>query len=79
MSHCTDHPFLCPFVTDSKVQRTILELLNWLDRFDPTQNIKVVMATNYVDILDLALLRPGHTGGKIEFLLLNEKVVSEVN
>jgi 26S proteasome regulatory subunit T6 len=43
---------------DSEVQRTMLELLNQLDGFEPTQNIKVVMATNRIDILDPALLRP---------------------
>ena len=28
---------------DSEVQRTMLELLNQLDGFEPTQNIKVIM------------------------------------
>jgi len=31
---------------DSEVQRTMLELLNQLDGFEPAQNIKVLMATN---------------------------------
>jgi 26S proteasome regulatory subunit T6 len=31
---------------DSEVQRTMLELLNRLDGFEPTKNIKVIMATN---------------------------------
>uniref|UniRef100_A0A915DIS0 Proteasomal ATPase OB C-terminal domain-containing protein n=1 Tax=Ditylenchus dipsaci TaxID=166011 RepID=A0A915DIS0_9BILA len=31
---------------DSEVQRTMLELLNQLDGFEPTKNIKVIMATN---------------------------------
>lgn len=58
---------------DSEVQRTMLELLNQLDGFEPKQNIKVIMATNRIDILDSALLRPGRIDRKIEFPHPNEK------
>lgn len=52
---------------DSEVQRTMLELINQLDGFDPRGNIKIIMATNRPDTLDPALLRPGRLDRKIEF------------
>ena len=57
---------------DSEVQRTMLELLNQLDGFESTQSIKVIMATNRIDILDEAMLRPGRIDRKIEFPHPNE-------
>merc|ERR1711871_1454335 len=58
---------------DSEVQRTMLELLNQLDGFEAKTNIKVLMATNRMDILDDALLRPGRIDRKIEFPNPSEK------
>nr|ADD38563.1 26S protease regulatory subunit 7 [Lepeophtheirus salmonis] len=52
---------------DNEVQRTMLELINQLDGFDPRGNIKVLMATNRPDALDPALVRPGRLDRKIEF------------
>ncbi|KAJ2863512.1 26S proteasome regulatory subunit 8 [Coemansia aciculifera] len=63
---------------DSEVQRTMLELLNQLDGFEPTQSIKVIMATNRIDILDSALLRPGRIDRKIEFPPPNEVARTDI-
>ncbi|CAO3652612.1 unnamed protein product [Cunninghamella blakesleeana] len=63
---------------DSEVQRTMLELLNQLDGFEPTKNIKVIMATNRIDILDAALLRPGRIDRKIEFPPPNESARADI-
>jgi 26S proteasome regulatory subunit T1 len=52
---------------DNEVQRTMLELINQLDGFDPRGNIKVLMATNRPDTLDPALMRPGRLDRRVEF------------
>lgn len=52
-----------------EIQRTMLELLNQLDGFDKRNDIKVIMATNRIEILDPALIRPGRIDRKIEFTM----------
>jgi len=58
---------------EREIQRTMLELLNQLDGFDSRGDVKVVMATNRIDSLDPALIRPGRIDRKIEFPLPDEK------
>ncbi|KAF5309337.1 hypothetical protein D9611_014007 [Ephemerocybe angulata] len=63
---------------DREVQRTMLELLNQLDGFGSDDRIKVIAATNRIDILDPALLRSGRLDRKIEFPLPNESARARI-
>lgn len=58
---------------EREIQRTMLELLNQLDGFDSRGDVKVIMATNRIDSLDPALIRPGRIDRKIEFPMPDEK------
>jgi 26S proteasome regulatory subunit T5 len=63
---------------DREVQRTMLELLNQLDGFQPNDDVKVIAATNRVDVLDPALLRSGRLDRKIELPAPNEKARARI-
>jgi len=58
---------------EREIQRTMLELLNQLDGFDSRGDVKVLLATNRIESLDPALLRPGRIDRKIEFPLPDAK------
>ena len=57
---------------DREVQRTMMQLLSELDGFDQRGDVKIIGATNRVDILDPALLRPGRFDRIIEFPIPDE-------
>lgn len=58
---------------DREVQRTMLQLLAEMDGFDPLEGVKVIAATNRIDLLDPALLRPGRFDRIIEIPLPDKK------
>ncbi len=56
---------------EREVQRTLMQLLAEIDGFQPLDNVKIIAATNRIDILDPALLRPGRFDRLIEIPLPN--------
>lgn len=51
---------------DREVQRTLMQLLAEMDGFDKLGEVRIIGATNRVDIIDNALLRPGRFDRIIE-------------
>lgn len=58
---------------DREVQRILLELLNQMDGFDQTTQVIIILATNRVETLDRALLRPGRVDRMIQFNYPNRR------
>lgn len=63
---------------EKEIQRTMLELLNQLDGFDSRADVKVILATNKIETLDPALIRPGRIDRKIEFPLPDVKTKKKI-
>lgn len=62
----------------AEVNRTMLQLLAEMDGFDPSGNVKIIAATNRIDLLDPALLRPGRFDRIIEIPIPDEKAREEI-
>ena len=58
---------------EREVNRTFMQLLAELDGFEHLGNVKVIGATNRLDILDNAVIRPGRLDRLIEVGLPNEE------
>lgn len=54
---------------DREVQRTLIQLLAEIDGFKDRKNIKILAATNRIDVMDPALLRPGRFDRIVEIPL----------
>jgi proteasome regulatory subunit len=58
---------------EREVQRTLMQLLAEVDGFKPLDRVKVIAATNRIDVLDPAILRPGRFDRIIEIPLPGKK------
>jgi len=63
---------------EREVQRTFMQLLAELDGFRPLDKVKVIGATNRLDILDPAILRPGRFDRIIHIPLPDKKGREEI-
>jgi len=63
---------------EREVQRTFMQLLSEIDGFDNLGNVKIIGATNRIDILDNAILRPGRLDRLIEVPLPNHDGRKEI-
>jgi proteasome regulatory subunit len=63
---------------EREVARTLNQLLTELDGFRPLDNVKVIAATNRIEILDPALLRPGRFDKLIKVDLPDKKAREEM-
>ncbi len=57
---------------EREVNRTFMQLLAEIDGFKPLDNVKIIGATNRLDILDPAIIRPGRLDRLVEVGLPSE-------
>jgi proteasome regulatory subunit len=62
----------------AEVQRTLMQLLAEMDGFDKRGEVRIMAATNRVDMLDPALLRPGRFDRLIEIPLPDQAARLEI-
>jgi proteasome regulatory subunit len=62
----------------AEVQRTLMQLLAEMDGFDTRGDVRIMAATNRVDMLDPALLRPGRFDRAIEIPLPDPAARKEI-
>ena len=58
---------------EREVNRTFMQLLSEVDGFKPLDNVKIIGATNRIDILDPAIIRPGRLDRLIEIGLPDDE------
>ncbi|MDO8627191.1 MAG: AAA family ATPase, partial [Candidatus Diapherotrites archaeon] len=63
---------------DREVQRTLMQLLSEIDGFKELKNVKLIGATNRLDIVDPALLRPGRFDRIIEVPLPDKEAREQI-
>jgi len=63
---------------DREVQRTLMQLLSEMDGFGSLEGVKIIGATNRLDMLDQALLRPGRFDRLIEIPAPDEKAREKI-
>jgi proteasome regulatory subunit len=63
---------------DREVQRTLIQLLAEIDGFKERKNIKIIAATNRIDVMDPALLRPGRFDRIVEIPLPNKEAREKI-
>lgn len=63
---------------EREVQRTFMQLLSEIDGFDSLDNVKIIGATNRIDVLDAAIIRPGRLDRLIHMPLPEKDAREEI-